>query len=611
MSDNPYVSAFKKCDIVMKGGITSGIVYPKAVTRLAQEYRFQSIGGTSAGAIAAAITAAAEYRRRNGEIVFQEMDKIPDWLGAHAVSGSGSNLFHLFQPQKSMAGLFRVASAFLGYSGLRRYWILATALWLEALVGALPGLAVIALLNGGHPGIGWPLGLAIALVGLVLGAVAGVVLRAARLPKNRFGLCAGYAEPRSDEPVTLTEWLNNEINSLAGHSAEKPLTFGDLRRAGITLKMITTCLTLGRPYTMPFDTNEFYFLPDEMRSYFPKTVVDWMVMHAGKVSEHRDNVDTQGFVQLPEADDLPVIVATRFSLSFPVLFCAVPLYTVDWTRRRRAETEPVPAKRVPGDALLHDEPRRPEVVWFSDGGICSNFPLHLFDSPLPRWPTFGLNLRETRADYAYETAKDHVWIPTNNIGGIAQEWKRWTGDSSAAVSFVGSIVDAARNWTDTLQTMVPGYRDRIAHIYLDQEQGGLNLNMPDEVVKDVAGYGAEAADRLADRFLRGIDNGEATPMTWDNQRWIRYRSTMEVVKDFLARFAASLKSPEAGDRSYVELVRRDPSEPPNSYRFAEAEREGASDITRELADLGQEMGDCDFSKNAPRPKPGLRVRPQF
>ncbi len=610
MSENPYLSAFKKCDIVMKGGITSGIVYPRAVTRLAREYRFQSIGGTSAGAIAAAITAAAEYRRSKGEIVFPEMDAIPGWLGAPSGAG-GSNLFHLFQPQKSMVGLFGVVSAFLGYSGWRRYGKLAVAVWLEGLLGALPGLGVIALLWGIHSWLGCALGLGIAVVGALLGAAAGVLLRAARLPKNRFGLCTGYVEPCAGKPTTLTEWLNNQINTLAGHPAEKPLTFGDLRRAGVTLKMITTCLTLGRPYTLPLDNNEFYFSPNELRQYFPKTVVDWMVGHAADVSEHRDRVDTAGLVPLPPADDLPVIVATRLSLSFPVLFCAVPLYTVDWTRRRRAAHEPVPEKRVPGDALMHDEPRRPEVAWFSDGGICSNFPLHLFDSPIPRWPTFGLNLRETRADFAYESPNDHVWMPTNNIGGIAQEWKRWTGSPGAGISFIGSIVDAARNWTDTLQTMVPGYRDRIAHIYLDQKQGGLNLNMPDAVVQEVAGYGREAADRLANRFLRGLDNGESTPMTWDNQRWIRYRSTMEVVKDFLSRFAFSLKNPEPGDRSYAELVRRDVDEAPSSYRFAEAERECAGDITRELADLGQEMGDCDFSRIAPRPKPGLRVRPQF
>jgi hypothetical protein len=40
------------CDIVMKGGITSGVVYPLAALELAKDHRFRNIGGTSAGAIA-------------------------------------------------------------------------------------------------------------------------------------------------------------------------------------------------------------------------------------------------------------------------------------------------------------------------------------------------------------------------------------------------------------------------------------------------------------------------------------------------------------------------------------------------------------------------------
>jgi predicted acylesterase/phospholipase RssA len=58
--------ALKKCDIVMKGGVTSGSIYPGLICKLAEHYQFQSIGGTSAGAIAAALTGAAEYARRNG-----------------------------------------------------------------------------------------------------------------------------------------------------------------------------------------------------------------------------------------------------------------------------------------------------------------------------------------------------------------------------------------------------------------------------------------------------------------------------------------------------------------------------------------------------------------
>ena len=37
------------CDLVMKGGITSGVVSPKLIAELANTYRFKNIGGTSAG----------------------------------------------------------------------------------------------------------------------------------------------------------------------------------------------------------------------------------------------------------------------------------------------------------------------------------------------------------------------------------------------------------------------------------------------------------------------------------------------------------------------------------------------------------------------------------
>ncbi|HEX3642067.1 MAG TPA: hypothetical protein VHV10_12315, partial [Ktedonobacteraceae bacterium] len=58
-------SNLETCDIVMTGGVTSGIVYPPAVITLKDRYSFRKIGGTSAGAIAAAGLAAAEFNRRN------------------------------------------------------------------------------------------------------------------------------------------------------------------------------------------------------------------------------------------------------------------------------------------------------------------------------------------------------------------------------------------------------------------------------------------------------------------------------------------------------------------------------------------------------------------
>jgi len=107
----------KKCDIIMEGGITSGIVYPGLICKLAERYQFQSIGGTSAGAIAAALTAAAEYGRRKGLDSFTAVKEVPEWLGKSSEKKAGSNLFSLFQPQKRMKVLFRLATAFLYRDG--------------------------------------------------------------------------------------------------------------------------------------------------------------------------------------------------------------------------------------------------------------------------------------------------------------------------------------------------------------------------------------------------------------------------------------------------------------------------------------------------------------
>src|ERR1700729_2520398 len=87
------------CDLVMKGGVTSGVVYPPAICELARHYYFRSIGGTSAGAIAPALTAAAEYqRRRTGKDAgFRLLEELPARLAAPGAGGR-SQLLRLFQP---------------------------------------------------------------------------------------------------------------------------------------------------------------------------------------------------------------------------------------------------------------------------------------------------------------------------------------------------------------------------------------------------------------------------------------------------------------------------------------------------------------------------------
>src|SRR5215475_8337344 len=94
------------CDLVMKGGITSGVVYPLAITELSKKYFFKNIGGTSAGAVAAVITAAAEYRRRTGNKAgYDHLAALPKELGTNNL------LLRLFQPSTAAVRAFRVVLA--------------------------------------------------------------------------------------------------------------------------------------------------------------------------------------------------------------------------------------------------------------------------------------------------------------------------------------------------------------------------------------------------------------------------------------------------------------------------------------------------------------------
>ena len=156
-----YSEPTKKCDMVMKGGITSGVVYPLAICELAKTYTFKSLGGTSAGAIAASAAAAAEYGRQNrqaesNESGFEKLEKLPDWLG--------ENLFTLFQPQADTQKIFNLLVA--GLSGDKGAAIGVKVLWASlvnfpfaALLGILPGLilAVLTILSASGALLVWGL----------------------------------------------------------------------------------------------------------------------------------------------------------------------------------------------------------------------------------------------------------------------------------------------------------------------------------------------------------------------------------------------------------------------------------------------------------------------
>ena len=532
-----YRDPERECDVVMKGGITSGVLYPLAVCELAAVYRLRNVGGTSAGAIAAAAAAAAEYGRTSDRpgSGFQGLAALPEWLG------TDDHLVGLFRPPavtRRLHGLLLRAvrpgasrAALLGvvaWSGLRsRRW------WMPVL-GLLPGALLVVALLAGDPGswlswLGVLVALALAVGGLVVGAVLAVALDAGdALDDNGYGIVSGSAA--ADGGDSLSDWLADQIDTLAGlEQGRGPLTFGDLWAAApaVNLEMQTTNITEGRPYRLPADIGPaFAFREDEFRRIFPERVVAHLVRHASGPRT------AEGLVPWPAARDLPVVVATRMSLSFPILISAVPLYAVD-------------------RSMHVGEEKVFERTWFSDGGITSNFPISFFDSLLPSRPTFGINLRPFHPRHPIsDDERANVWMPRTNRGGILEWWSRWTegrGLGSLA-SFAHAIADTMQNWVDNQQTRVPGYRDRIVHIAHTDDEGGLNLAMPPEVLDRLAERGRCAGERLVDYYTtppgvalppghhdRAAGGGAADPegrvVSWENHRWIRLRTSLALVSD--------------------------------------------------------------------------------
>ena len=605
MSTDPGPT-LRYCDIVMKGGITSGVVYPPAVVALSKKFSFRNIGGTSAGAIAAAVTAAAEFGRQHNAEGFSRLASLPTDLGAPASEGGDSLLLSLFRPQKQTNALFRILVASLGNKRFKTIKILLAAIrnfmgW--AVIGAIPGFVFIYLCiccaKGVFFGVSLVFGVILTILGVLILVAIGLYRKVTNaIPDNHYGLCRGFIEGPNNIPV-LTPWLSRLINETAGIDPDgKPLTFGDLwkldennQERRINLQMMTTNLTTGRPHRLPFTQRIFYFDPSEWNKFFPTNVMDWLLSK----SEDSEALEFAPLRQLPNAEDFPVIVATRMSLSFPILLSAVPVYARDFGRKR-------------------EEDRRPQKCWFSDGGICSNFPVHFFDSPLPRWPTFAINLRPFHPDYP----NDPVFMPDKNLGGITETFTNFDQGNGRdrLFGFFGALINTLQNWTDNMQTRLPGYRDRIAHVRLnDETEGGLNLNMPQELIIELGERGELAARLLMEHFTLPADKIE---LSWDNHRWVRYRSMMGLLEEMLREIEVAIKNPLPGDRSYEELILREFDEAPNSFDWEnKRQRTFAHKATFELMDLiakWQSLRTNDpcatFTTGTPRPQPELRVKPQ-
>ncbi len=629
------------CDLVMKGGVTSGIVYPSAVLVLSDRYTFKNIGGTSAGAIAAAATAAASLGERRKELASpgrgnsEEMGmaglrKAARWLRSEGF------IYSLFQPADDARTAFRLvvrlATRPMGLHAVPSIVSAAVAIAPRAFLIPAAVFILIGWLVAGAAGM--LLMVVPALIcALPITAFAAVRRVAQAIRRNNLGLCSGMGMKRhrhgawlrrSDASPALTEWLHALLQSLSGQPPSSPLLFEHLWSAPryeeepqtprtLSLEMITTGVSHGEPRSLPFQNSSFWFLREDFERLFPADVVEWMVSQ----DQEPKHLGEKTFYRLPEEGALPVVVAMRMSLSFPLLVSAIPLYEPDYRRRspstaepntRGAETKPpkdaldVAESLTAGGWRGGDAPTAMRICWFSDGGISSNFPLHLFDSPLPRWPTFAINLVYPQSDQREKDAPD-IFLPKGNNEGWQPRYRSISRASAfAEVSrFLFAIIGTMQNWRDLLQSRAPGHRDRIVHISLERHEGGLNLDMPQPRLDAIADKGKRAGLELVNHF------------SFNNHYWIRWRNVAGAVERFTIAFAKGAAPPISASYAEAHSSAWTGSPPPPSYAFTVEQQRDAQARLATMKDQGDLWEDTNppLSERAPRPLPQLRIVPTF
>jgi predicted acylesterase/phospholipase RssA len=659
------------CDLVMQGGLTSGIVYPQAVLELSRKYSFKNIGGTSAGAIAAAVTAAAELGRRRSERRPDESWTASQRAGigmtglatvAQSLASPGF-IYGLFQPAASSGPAFRllVTLSGRGRKGSSEGHQPRKAGGLASVVGdatpflrflfsmrpaLLLGLLIAPVLIGGldlivNPphGWGWALAAPVAILFLVMTTVFGAaiasvfsVLGAADAVRHNFmGMCSGTTIADAQCGPGLTDWMHEVTCALAGSDGQHPVLFSDLWNApqldgepdGKTIKlaMITTDASHQQPRTLPSMGPDFWFCDQEFSRLFPLPIMTALRSTGGPAV----HVGGRDYYRMPPEGQLPIVVAARMSLSFPILISAIPLHQPDpGVRKSEGSGRPAPDKSaanskvmdgLPGTGLLQSvdalaqagrydeadaradvrpdaEPTKMQVRWFTDGGASSNFPLDLFDAPLPRWPTFAIDL--VYPDATLEVPGGRVFLPTIDAPVAHPRYVRIErkGAVGQLGTFLFSIVATMQNWRDSVQERAPGQRDRVVSIFLKPGEGGLNLNMSADVLKSAAAKGGLAGRKLA------------TDFNFANHRQIRSRLVMACMQEFGSELTLGIGGPvrPAGPMNPADGPY--PLDPAQEGQAADLEDCVVKAAGRLTSPPGLEVG-------SPQPRSVLKISPTF
>jgi len=213
---------------------------------------------------------------------------------------------------------------------------------------------------------------------------------------------------------------------------------------------------------------------------------------------------------------------------------------------------------------------------------------------MPNSPTFGISLDE------YDKKRNHngrVWLPSPSAAGSGSEIPVQSFEGLGA--FLMRLIDSAKNWQDNLQSVLPGYCERIAHVVLKPDEGGLNLAMNETTIDKLVGYGKQVGETLCTQF------------DLDAHRWRRFLVAMARMEETLDEVASAYEGVSGGPENFADFLARFP-QLTSHYRQNPAILASMLARGKELAEIGAKWRTAPTVRDGdiPRPATNLRVSPK-
>ena len=170
------------------------------------------------------------------------------------------------------------------------------------------------------------------------------------------------------------------------------------------------------------------------------------------------------------------------------------------------------------------------------------------------------------------------------------------------MGFARAIVFAAQNYRDTMQSVLPSYRERIVQIRFAANEGGLNLAMDRKTIETIQRKGEQAGQVILDSFK------------FSHHQWVRFQVLMALIERQLKDLEGALQVTYYEKLMQDQLARQKETNKDERYPYPRSENWCAEAVRRieALLDLIQQLNtQAQLVEDSPKPRPVLRVTPEL